>query len=114
MTNDERLRHPAEAWRIVLRTGRDPDGCYTLHPSLLPALRAQELSEIRRDISYKKERLAELHKEVRKRQHSPEEVRRAERRLRRCEENLLRLQQDKRFVLSHPSKTSNQVKVCAW
>jgi hypothetical protein len=41
-------------------------------------------------------------------------VRRAERRLRRCEENLLRLQQDKRFVLSHPSKTSNQVKVCAW
>jgi hypothetical protein len=98
--DEKPLRHPADAWRTVLRTGRDPDGHYTISQKLLPRLRAQELAEIRRDLAYKRERFAELHKEVRMRKTTPELLRRAERQLKRCEQALQRLQNDKRSVLA--------------
>ena len=98
--DEKPLRHPADSWRIVLRTGRDPDGHYTLHQSLLPRLRAAELAEIRRDITYKRERLAELHKEAKTRKTTPELLRRVERQLRRCERALTLLFNDRRTILA--------------
>ena len=45
---EERLVPLSRAWLEVLDTGKDPDGFYTLAPSLLPWLRRVELAEERR------------------------------------------------------------------
>lgn len=51
-----------DAWKIVLITGKDPDGFYTLSPELTVRYRRAELAEVRQGIRQQSERLLAAHK----------------------------------------------------